>query len=114
MIDNVDIFEPGRPYDVFTEDVPKFRDNIYWSQKLDTSMMQSAPVFPGKKDWSEWTLENDFGSAWVDPMFVNADGGDYSFKSGSPATAGGFEPIVLGKFGIQPDLKQLRYASNLA
>ena len=50
-------------------------------------MMQSAPVFPGKRDWSEWTEENDFGSQWVDPMFVDAYGGDYNCISDTGAGA---------------------------
>lgn len=111
---NPDIFQAGRSYDVFNSEVPKFRDNIYWSLKLNVSAMAEAPVFPDNTNWFEWSKVNDFGSRGVNPRFVDPYNGDYSFAPGSPAKSMGIKPITLGKFGVQPDIKQLRYYdSNL-
>ena len=68
---NPDIFQAGRSYDVFNSEVPKFRDNIYWSLKLNVSAMAEAPVFPDNTNWFEWSKVNDFGSRGVNPRFVD-------------------------------------------
>ena len=112
LMDNVHNFNMARPFDRFWihdwenyfDQAPEFKQNLYWSTS-DNGIMDD-PVFPGKKTWHEWKNGNDSGSLWVDPMFVNAQAGDYTLQGESPAlTSLGIQQIIMGNFGVQENLK---------
>lgn len=63
--------------------------NLYWH----TSGKQD--IFPGKKTLAQWQSETgqDEGSRVVDPLFVNAAAGDFTFQPLSPVQTIGFQPF---------------------
>ena len=71
-----------------------FDYNLYYS--TDGKGMQ----FYGQtfKDWQE--LGFDKHSKIADPMFVDAEGGNFTLKPGSPAFEVGFQPIDISKVGL--------------
>ena len=50
------------------------------------------------KDWQE--LGFDKHSKIADPLFIDAEGGNFTLKSGSPAFELGFQPIDISKVGL--------------
>ena len=56
---------------------------------------------PGNS-YAQWQqMGFDAHSVVADPLFVDADSGDYRLKLGSPALALGFEPIPIDRIGLQ-------------
>lgn len=51
--------------------------------------------------WSRSEQNSDFNSVAADPLFTDAENHNYTFKSGSPATLLGIEPIDVSKSGLQ-------------
>jgi hypothetical protein len=72
-------------------------NNVYW----DTSGQEL--VFAGRS-WDEWQAEGfDKNSIIADPMFVDAEHGDFRLKESSPALAVGFESFDFSKAGLYGD-----------
>jgi hypothetical protein len=72
-------------------------ENMYW----DTS--DREPYFAGMP-FADWQgLGRDEGSVIEDPLFVDAEGRDFTLKPDSPALAMGFEPIDAGEIGLYGD-----------
>ena len=70
--------------------------NVYWSTA-------GEPTFKGM-DFAEWTVKgNDAGSIVADPLFVDAENGDFRLQPGSPALKLGFKPIDLSQTGLYGD-----------
>ena len=63
----------------------------------------------GRRDWAlpHLNAERKFGidrhSVIADPLFVDADRGDFHLRKESPAFALGIEPIELEAIGLSPD-----------
>jgi hypothetical protein len=62
--------------------------NVYWR-------MGGPPVFPGGLTFAQWRERQgqDRHSLVADPLFVDAGGGDFRLKPGSPAPTLGFQPF---------------------
>ncbi len=55
-------------------------------------------------EWEAWQQAGgDVHSIVADPMFVDAEHGDFRLKPDSPALKQGFEPIPLDKIGPYED-----------
>jgi hypothetical protein len=55
-------------------------------------------------EWASWqALGMDVHSVVADPMFADANAGDYGLRSGSPALKLGFRPIPVGLIGPYKD-----------
>ncbi|MDB4766398.1 right-handed parallel beta-helix repeat-containing protein [bacterium] len=80
---------PARMKDIASD------DNIYYC-KADHSL--SDKVLKKLQDDGV-----DANSRAVDPMFVDPENGDFSFKPGSPATELGIVPLDLSKVGLRSD-----------
>ena len=128
LLDNVDNLKAGRSWDrfsnksgkdasgmEFTDSAPDFKQNIYWGTGKNKAMFPKEEQKPwGIKvtyqAWDQWVQTGyDNGSVWADPGFTDPQSGDYSFKDGSIAKSMGFNEIIIGKFGVQ---SQLRYGST--
>jgi len=56
---------------------------------------------PPDESWAAWQkLGYDAHSVVADPMFVDAERGDYRLRKGSPALKLGFKPIPFAKIGL--------------
>jgi len=76
------------------EDKFRFDFNLYWTP---------ANVALRFKEWTwdEWrAMGQDAHSVIADPLFVNAAGGDFRLRPGSPAEKLGFEPIDVSAIGL--------------
>lgn len=79
---------PPRPVDKFTVD-----HNLYWREG-------GGELKFGNRTLAEWrSLGFDQDSIVADPLFVNANKGDFRLKPGSPAGKIGFQPIDLTTVG---------------
>lgn len=55
-------------------------------------------------DWGAWQrMGHDRNSVVADPLFVDAEAGDYRLRPESPAFALGFEPIPVDRIGCHED-----------
>ena len=69
-----------------------FRSNLYWCT-------EGGVVFNGE-DFATWrALGRDAGSLVADPLFVDAEHGDFTLAPDSPAAAIGFVPFSLAEVG---------------
>ena len=50
--------------------------------------------------FEELPLEPRDGTVFADPLFTDAENGDYTFREGSPAPQLGIEPIDVSSDGI--------------
>ena len=74
----------------------KIGRNVYWSTS-------GPPTFKGM-DFKTWQVKgHDVGSIVADPLFVDAEHGDFHLKPNSPALKLGFNPIDFGKTGLYGD-----------
>ena len=67
--------------------------NIYYCEENSRPADQTLAKLQGEG--------SDANSRVVDPMFVDPENGDFSFKPGSPALKMGIVPIDLSKVGLQ-------------
>jgi hypothetical protein len=86
----------------------KLDQNLYWDTSGQTAL------FPGGRTLEVWQKESghDMASIVADPLFADADKGDFTLKPGSPASKIGFEPIDLSQAGRQT--KRRRAAQPIA
>jgi hypothetical protein len=81
--------------------------NLYW--RTDGQV----PRFGGLT-FEEWQQRGrDAGSLIADPMFVDARGGDYRLKPGSPAERIGFQAWDLSKAGVTGDPNWRQHADRI-
>jgi len=73
---------------------------MYWNTSGE------PPIFPGNRDLNQWqvTQDQDKHSLVADPLFVDAENGDYRLKPNSPALEVGFQPFDTNKAGRQQPL----------
>ncbi len=80
-----------------------FESNLYWHNMLQDPASQL--VFGASGDplpFVGWqALGKDAGARVADPLFVDANGLDFSLRPDSPALAMGFEPIDLSTVGVR-------------
>ena len=77
-------------------DVCAFDRNLYWNAS-------GKPVLFGTKTLAEWqAVGQDKNSLIADPLFVDAERGDFRLKPGSPAPQIGFEPWDFSAVGPRP------------
>ena len=82
-------------------------NNIYW----DTS---GRPVTFQGKSFAEWQkLGHDKNGFIVDPLFVDAKGGDYKLRPGSPASKIGFKPFDYTEAGVYGDATWKQLAKSI-
>jgi len=85
------------PDDEHTKGKDTFRQNLYHHSK-------GEPIsFPGGFSLRERRERGfDVGSVCADPLFVDAENGDFRLKPGSPALKLGFKPFKLKSIGPNP------------
>ncbi len=80
-----------------TPEVISVDRNVYYCPGLDEPLVRAR----GIATWAEWTaLGFDANSVFADPLFVDPENDDYTLAPGSPAFALGFEPIDIGRIGV--------------
>ena len=73
------------------------------SGTVEVSELVLEEVVPAT-EWEAWQLAGaDVHSIVADPMFVDAEHGDFRLKPESPALKQGFEPIPMDKIGLYED-----------
>ena len=81
--------DPFTPY-MLKENSSGSDRNLFWSTAPGPVLFRSSP----HDNLSQWRqLGFDHGSRIADPLFVNADGGDFRLQAKSPAYDLGFEPL---------------------
>ena len=90
----------------YHEQMKKFRVRIDFREPagtlwVDDVRLQEIEVLD---EWASWqALGMDRNSLVADPLFVDADDGDYRLQPESPAWKLGFQPIPLDKIGPYAD-----------
>lgn len=81
--------------------------NLVWAQDNPISVHNmSTPVM----DWDAWLKTGmDKDSVIADPLFVDAENGDYRLRPESPAFHLGFKPIPHEKIGLYTDEFRSKY-----
>lgn len=74
------------------------RNNLYWDPRTPTD---GSDIFSAEKLQALQQDENDHGSVFADPLFVDPAHGDFSLKKNSPALKVGFKPIDISTVGPQ-------------
>ena len=86
---NIVIFDQGRLLGSnWTGDQFRMDYNLYWDVRGGKIRLVDG---------------QDAHSRIADPLFVNAGGGDFRLREGSPALELGFKPIDLSRVGPQPE-----------
>ena len=85
-------------YNLFTSDTGQFRMAVHYIRKLP----RRTEVF-GIDEWR--TVGFDKNSIFADPMFQDAENGDYRLKPESPAFNLGFKEFPLDRFGLTEDFR---------
>ncbi|MCL4692940.1 MAG: right-handed parallel beta-helix repeat-containing protein, partial [Candidatus Hydrogenedentes bacterium] len=82
--------------------------NVYW----DTSGQEIE--FAGRS-WEEWQAAGyDEHSIIADPLFVDAERGDFRLQEGSPALGVGFVPFDFSKAGLYGDPEWVNAPKQIA
>jgi len=80
----------------------KFDENLYWHRGLSLSIPLKDVT--EDKEWEEWhKLGQDNNSIFTDPLFIDAENGDYRLRSDSPAFKLGFKEIPIAEIGLYKD-----------
>ena len=78
----------------------EFRSKTGTAEISDLVLEEVLPT----SEWEAWQQAGgDVHSIVADPMFVDAEHGDFRLKPESPALKQGFEPIPLDKIGPYED-----------
>lgn len=84
-------------------ELSNFDNNLYW--RLDGN----PPKFPGGVSLRLWQklggsnhTGEDKNSELGDPLFIDADNGNFTLRTDSPAFALGFQQLPLDQIGPQP------------
>ncbi len=78
----------------------EFRSQTGTAEISELTLEEVVPM----SEWESWQQAGgDVHSIIADPMFVDAEHGDYRLKPDSPARKQGFEPIPLDKIGPYED-----------
>jgi parallel beta-helix repeat protein len=95
---NIILFDRGRLLGSnWTGDQFRMDYNLYYD-------VRGGELRLAGKSWQEWQASGqDVHSRNADPLFVNAAGGDFRLREGSPALELGFKPIDLSRVGPQPE-----------
>lgn len=73
--------------------------NLIWSS--GRPIVVGLDKIPPEKQWEEWKrLGFEAHSVIAEPMFVNANAGDYRLRPESPALALGIKPIPVERIGL--------------
>jgi hypothetical protein len=84
-------------------DVCAFDHNLYWN-------VSGQPVLCFGKSFTEWQVTGqDKDSVVADPLFVDAEHGDFKMKQGSPTGTVGFQPWDLSTAGPRSGSVVLRH-----
>ena len=73
---------------------------------METKMDSNLYYHPTNPDWMEEHFQRtragglEMASLFADPLFNDPEGGDFSFKEGSPALELGIEPLDVSKMGM--------------
>ena len=84
-------------YNVFFNDVGQFHATVM-SRGSETAVRQT------REQWQEMGFDKH--SVFGDPMFVDAEKGDYRVKPNSPAINLGFQNFEASKAGLLPDFPE--------
>lgn len=110
LMENLDDFSFGRPYDRYYELPPDFHHNIYWSMIPGD---EELAKFPDNQNWYEWQASgNDSESLWQDPLFEDPAAHRYILTDDSPAWGLGIQQIDLDSIGIQEAGKYKKIVKN--
>jgi hypothetical protein len=74
------------------------RNNLYWDPRMPAA---GSDIFSPEKLQAFQQDENDHGSVFADPLFVDPAHGNFSLQSNSPALTVGFKPIDVSTVGPQ-------------
>jgi hypothetical protein len=70
------------------------KNNLYWDGSEEPQSFDNVEL-------DEWQAEgHDKGSLLADPLFVDAEGGDYRLKPDSPALRRAFQPFAYERAGL--------------
>jgi hypothetical protein len=109
---NIMINNSFHPHVWFAKSEDVFRRNIitrnyypivipHWGKEVDFNFFLDSVSLAKTKEYG-----TDTNSLYGDPMFLNANKGDYTLQKNSPARNIGFKDIDLNKIGVQnPKLK---------
>ncbi len=84
-------------YGQWNKPMVRMEQNLYWDGS-------HRPMDFGGGTFGQWQKQGyDAGSRIVDPLFVDAEHGDFHLKPNSPALAMGFEPFDYTQCGVHGD-----------
>ncbi len=96
--------KPGdRGYDARVEALAlhfQFNSSQGWAEISDLRLEETEAA----SEWESWQMAGaDAHSVVADPLFVDADHGDFTLRPDSPALKLGFEQIPVRQIGLYPD-----------
>ncbi|GAH48138.1 unnamed protein product, partial [marine sediment metagenome] len=82
---------------------------------MKTEMDSNLYYHPANPEWMEEHFQRtrtgglELASLFGDPFFTDPEGGDFSFKEGSPALKLGIEPLDISRMGrVDPEIFKLK------
>jgi hypothetical protein len=119
---NVVAYRTGKLLDgLWKDDKVAMRNNVYWKAPNSdvaagwTKGDPNVPMTFAGMSFDAWQQSgNDAGSVVADPMFVDAERGDYRLKEDSPALKLGFKPFDYSKAGVYGDERWVKLARDYA